>query len=973
MEWYYIAYVILVICSALTCLGLSIYSWRHRQIQGARGLLVLVLVSFGWLFFLSLELLTPDMALMQFWSQCRFTFVALLAFSSLVFVLEYTGRHQWLVPRRLLLLSVIPVFVIVLNWFPTLTHLIWDDYQVYAGGPFVLPHRFPGPLYKMLFLPYNSIWMIIAYGLILHVAIISRPPYRLQALTVFIGFVTTYAAGVAYTTQIIPGLSLAPIAAIFSNLLIVWAVFRYGLLDMVPVAHHVLVQSMADSMIVLDDQYRMVYLNPAALTFFDAPNNAIVGTPIGEHLAAWGTWEPHLSPGASTHHQFVCDPQGTNRHYDVQISPITRRSGTLTGWVVVLRDITSHKQAEEALRESEELYRLLAENMHDVVWILSMTDGFTYVSPSVYLLRGYTPEEVIAQPMEAALTPDSLQRVQAGVAKSLATKEFTIDRVELEQPCKDGSTVLTECITVPLVEDGELVGWVGVSRDITERKRAEQALLHAREAAEAANRAKSTFLANMSHELRTPLNAILGFARLLSQDTLLTPRQRAEYLGIIQHSGEHLHTLINDVLDMSKVEAGRATLNEASFDLYSLLDYLESMLMERAAQKKLQLTVSCGPDVPPAIVGDETKLRQVLLNLLSNAFKFTEQGGVTLAVRRAELAEPCDEVGSRCRLHFAVEDTGPGVAPEEQAAIFEPFTQTLVGQQAQEGTGLGLAISRAFVHLMGGELTVQSEPGQGAAFSFTLAARVAQKQKQPPPQDRIALRRAIALDEEATEEDSPRRILIVDDQQSNRQLLIGLLTMPGLELREASNGREGLDVWQAWRPHLVLTDIRMPVMDGYAMTRAIKAADAEQLTAVIAVTASVLEEQRDTVLAAGCDAVIYKPLDEARLYAAIEHHLGWCFVYADEVAEDRPPSAAGHLTPDMLVGLPTATLDKLKQAATLGDLQQFERIMIPLYTACPDMAAALEHLLNQFDYTSILNAIEQYEEQSDQTHAMHEA
>ncbi len=969
MEWYYIAYVMLVICSALTSLGLSIYSWRHRQIQGARGLLFLVLVSFGWLFFLSLELLTPDMSLMRFWSQCRFTFVALLAFSLLVFVLEYTGRHQWLVPRRLLMLSAIPVAIIVLNWSPPLTHLIWDDYQVYAGGPFVLPHRFPGPLYQTVFLLYHNIAVLIAYGLILHAAIISRPPYRLQALTVFIGFVTTYAAGVAHTTQIIPGLSLAPIAAVFSNSLIVWAVFRYRLLDMVPVAHHTLVQSMSDSMIVLDEKHRMVYLNPAALTFFDAPNEAIVGTPIGEHLAAWGAWEPHLSPDTSTHHQFVCDPQGENRHYDVQISPITRRSGTLTGWVVVLRDITSHKQAEEALRKSEELYRLLAENMHDVVWILSRTEGFTYVSPSVYLLRGYTPEEVIAQPMEAALTPESLQRVQAGVAESLA-KEYTIDRMELEQPCKDGTTVLTECITVPLVEEGELVGWVGVARDITERKKAELALLRAREAAEAANRAKSTFLANMSHELRTPLNAILGFARLLSQDTLLTPQQRTEYLGIIQHSGEHLLTLINDVLDMSKVEAERATLNEAPFDLYSLLDYLEGMLMERAARKQLQLAVLCGPDVPPVIVGDETKLRQVLLNLLSNAVKFTEQGRVTLAVRRANPTEPCDEVGSLCRLHFAVEDTGPGIAPAEQAAIFEPFTQTYVGQQAQEGTGLGLAISRAFVHLMGGELTVQSEPGQGATFSFTIAARVATEQQQSPPQTRGMPRRAVAL-AETDENDSPRRILIVDDQHSNRQLLVGLLTMPGLELYEASNGREGLEAWQAWHPHLVLTDIRMPVMDGYAMTRAIKAADAEQPAAIIAVTASVLEEQRDTVLEAGCDAVLYKPLDETRLYAAIEHHLGRRFIYADEIAEELS-LAAGNLTPDMLEGLPITILDDLKLAATLGDLQQFEHIMIPLYTACPDTAAALEHLLNQFDYTAIIQAIEQYEEQSDQTRALHE-
>jgi PAS domain S-box-containing protein len=966
VNWYYTIYITFVICSLFINMVLAFYSWRHRTVQGARSMFIMTLCVIGWLLFLILELLSHDIALMQLWNNLRTVFTSFLALNMTAFVFEYTGRYHWLTPRRLLLLAVPPIILVILIWAPPLHHLVWADYQVYKGGSFVLPIRISGPAYQIFHLFYGNTFQLISYALLLHAAIISRPPYRFQALTILISFLITFIASILYVLQITPELALTPIANAISSVLFGWALFRYRLLDMVPVAHHVLMQSMADSMIVVDDKQRIVYLNPTALTFFGATaSSELIGTPIGAQLPAWEEWEHTLSDQTSTHHQFACGPEQARGYYDVQLSPILNNAGKLTGHVVVLRDITLHKQAEEALRKSEELYRLLAENMHDVVWILDRNEGFTYVSPSVYHLRGYTPEEVIAQPVEAALTPDSLQVVNEHVAESLATNTFTIDRIELEQPRKDGTTVLTECVTVPLVEAGELVGWVGVSRDITERKQVEMALLTAREAAEAASRAKSAFLANMSHELRTPLNAILGFTRLLSHNQQLSLQQRVEYLDIIQHSGEHLLTLINDVLDMSKVEAGHARLNETPLNLYTLLDYVEAMLLERATSKGLRLQVECAPDVPQAIVSDEVKLRQVLINLLSNAIKFTRQGSVTLRVQCiADGSDPVAGDGTAeaqhlCTLHFEVQDTGPGIAPDEQATIFEPFTQTRVGQQAQEGTGLGLPISRAFVQLMGGNLTVDSEEGHGATFRFTIATRMAETREEKVQLDRAATAcRAVTVAE--AKDLSPRRLLLVDDQRTNRQLLVGLLTLPGLELREASNGREALDVWQDWHPHLVLTDLRMPVMDGYELTRTIKAAPNGLAIPVIAVTASVLEEDHPDVLSAGCDAVLRKPLDEAHLYAAIEHHLGIHFVYADQLLE--PAATEVQLTPDMLAVLPASRLAELEKATLLGDLSHFYDVTRELQSTHPATARVLEHLFSQFEYERILRAIQEAEQ-----------
>lgn len=455
-----------------------------------------------------------------------------------------------------------------------------------------------------------------------------------------------------------------------------------------------------------------------------------------------------------------------------------------------------------------------------------------------------------------------------------------------------------------------------------------------------ASRAKSTFLSTMSHELRTPLNAVIGFAQLMERDGGRSAEDQ-EHLEIILQSGEHLLGLINDVLSIAKIEAGKLTLSEQPFNLLALLHGVQEMVRVKAEAKGLGLVFDLTSDLPASVRGDEGKLRQVLLNLLGNAVKFTDEGGVALRA-----------AWNDSRASFEIEDTGHGMTEAEVEQLFVPFVQTESGQKAKEGTGLGLVISREIIYLMGGEISVRSRSGAGSVFSFEIDLPLSGTAGAIEGR-----RRVTGL---VPGQDS-KRILVVDDIRSNRLLLSKLLLSSGFEVREAANGREAVDQWDRWRPQLIFMDIRMAVMDGTEATREIRRREAEEPEAspcrIVALTASAFEHDREAILESGCDDFVPKPFREATIFERLTAHLGVGLRYdGDDFEQDTSDGSV--LESGRLAALGTEMVEDLYRACLLNDDLAASEVLDRMASRDEPLASELRKMVKYFRFDEIVGLIE---------------
>ncbi|MEM8503035.1 MAG: PAS domain S-box protein [Cyanobacteria bacterium P01_D01_bin.1] len=649
-------------------------------------------------------------------------------------------------------------------------------------------------------------------------------------------------------------------------------------------------------------------------------------------------------------------------------------SGSTLG---VLVDITERRKAQKKLNRNSALLRAVNDMPPTGVFVMDChTDEALFVNSEFY--RIWQLEHLQTEVVQGKLNGEQLLTeclstvdLERFVAASTA-QDFTSNKtVEDEVPLLDGRTLRR--IYGPVQQDNSTFAYLYMFEDITERKQAVQELALATKAAETANLAKSEFLANMSHELRSPLNAILGFTHILRESN---PKpDQAENLDIIYRSGEHLLALINDVLDISKIEAGRVELTCTEFDLYCLLDELQQMFSSATNKKDLQFSVVRSPELPQIIFSDRLKLRQILINLLSNAVKFTAAGTITLSVdskRRETEPKENSQTGTdrqssnfqtdtkpTARLTFAVRDTGSGIAAAEQIHLFKAFVQTQSGLGKNDGTGLGLSISHEYIQLLGGSLSVDSELGKGSTFLFDISVAVVEDVVAPPPTTAKPMRRVVGL----APGQPARRILVVDDVAINRKLLSHLLTNVGFDVREAENGQAAIALWQSWRPHLVWMDIRMPVMTGEEATTRIKALEetlcigCDHQTRIIALTANAFAEDRAAAIASGCDDFVSKPIKANEIFDKLAQHLGVRYEYASPSPAPQPTAPA--LTPELFIG----TSDSWRYNLTQAILDLDDDTILDLLTQLPDdqkpLALAIEKGVKELDYKKLLEVIEQ--------------
>ncbi len=588
-------------------------------------------------------------------------------------------------------------------------------------------------------------------------------------------------------------------------------------------------------------------------------------------------------------------------------------------------------------------YRKFSRVVEQSANIIVITDNdgiIEFVNPAFSIKTGYSYAEAIGK--NSRLLNSGKQPPEFYKKLWTTISQGKVWQGEMLNKRKNGELYWIFSTISPIKEpsSGKISHYVAINEDITERKQAETQLQEAKKfaeqakiEAETANHAKSVFLANMSHELRTPLNGILGYTQILNRDRSLTDKQK-QGIQIIHRSGEHLLMLINDILDLSKIEADKLELNPKDFRLPEFLKDIVDLFRMRAKQKDIEFVYEQGAQLPATVHADEKRLRQVLLNLLSNALKFTQQGRVSFKVSPTS-----------SQIYFSVTDSGEGIAAENLETIFLPFRQ-VSDQNYQEGTGLGLPISKRLVNMMGGELQVESVLGSGSRFWFKIPLP---ESKAIVPQSLPALPTIIGF---KTTANQVFRILVVDDKRENRLVLTNLLTPLGFEVLEASNGQEALTKAEQFHPDIIIMDIKMPVMDGLECTRCLRQKAEFEKTVIIALSASVFERQRQECLELGCNVFMDKPINSDKLLQVLAKHCPIEWVYEKQAPQNEniiPPSDEK-----------TKALFKL---AKYGDVQAVIKKAEALLESEPHLQAFVREvcqLAKGFKITQLKNFLEQF-------------
>jgi len=1027
----HIIYIIFLALSCLTAGTLGVFGWQKRSRPTAHAFMGLMLSLCIWALMTLLEISSPKLTDRVRWADLAFVGRAFLPPVWLILVMVYTGYTQHL-RNIATLLSLTPLLTNIMIWTNSAHHLWRGHPSLDQAGTMLITINDYGVWYQTIHLPNGVLCFGVSALLLMWTWRKTARLHRQQISALLLsalmplGTHTLYLMGITPT----PNFNLTPIIFSLSALMLAWSLFKYRFLDLIPIAYARIIENLQDGIIVANKYGSIIYANRHTQRLFDYPIAEVIGLPLKDmlHIPAHILMRDTVT---AQNEQWVSGEDEDRQWYDVYISPLYNHRKKATGRIIVLHNITAriqteaeHRRVKENAERTRKQTQQLAQRMailaeagremsallqpdtiferltHLAGWLLQAQDLALYtLEPNSRRFRARITEGHYAQALKQAT-------FKAGVGIQGYCVETCRPEI-VEQPSQDPrilpisgipANIYSAMLVAPITVNTETIGLVSLWRaqdvepfsqsdlnfiltlirqattalenaeHFNETRRAKEAAEQARKVAEsaravaeAANRAKSVFLAHMSHELRTPLNAILGFSELMTHSEGLTTKQQ-DNLATIESSGAHLLVLINDILELSKIEAGRIELQSESFDLHQMLLELKEMFSLRAEQKGLVLNVECASNVPCYIHADANKLRQVLINLLGNAVKFTKVGHITLRIQAQMISE------IRLRLYFEIEDTGIGIAEDELDKVFDAFVQTNSGHLSQQGTGLGMPISRQYVQMMGGNIQVHSQWGQGTCFHFNMAVNIVTAEEvdiAQTPQHVIGLAAG----------HPSSRILIVDDVAPSRKLLVMLLKPLGIEIREAENGERAVAIWETWHPQLIFMDIRMPVMDGAAATLRIKETlnqkhapqhPAAASTVIVALTASAFEEDRAQALAWGCDDFMRKPFRERELFAILEKHLHLNFIYAadadgnDADYFEPPVSAMDACKIVTAADLSEEWLSAMQQASHDGDLAWLERLIAQIEPTHPAFAKYLANLADDYQHDDILALLETY-------------
>ena len=699
--------------TAIIAIVLATYIWRNRNTIGAAPLAAMMFILFEWEVSYLFELAGTNLEIKLFWEFLRFIGVVSIPIAWLVFALEYTRRQTWFSTRRLGLLSILPVTTIIILFTNSKHHLFRASYEMTMNDGFLLLNTTNGIWYWIHAL-YTYTLIMVGLALIIRALLRWPAQYRGQMVMLLLSTLAPLIANIISVFQLIPVLiDITPFAFLITGTGMAYALFRHRLLDIAPIARDLVVGGMKDGMIIADANGRIVDINRAAQDMIGLTNEKQpIGKNLAEVLSQWPDLVRRYSDIKETDEEISIGEGNTLRWYELNISALTDENHLVIGRIIIVRDITDRKNTENQLLESEARFRQIVENASDLIYRVDMDGLLTYANPSALRAMGFkTEDEALGRFYLDLTTPDMRHKLKRTYQRQLISKT-QVTYHEFPAIATDGSEVWFGQNVQLIYKDDRIVGFQALARDVTAIKQAQDALRIARDQALEASRAKTQLLSKVSHELRTPLGGILGYAELMQGNTFGQLNQKQnKAITEIMDSAEYLGNMVNELLDEAQLRSSTASLIEKNFSPFKLVQAATSGMDILARKKGLTFSVQIDPNLPEEIYGDDRRIRQIIINLIGNAIKFTKEGSVRLTVSRT----------NENHWEIRVADTGIGIPKEAQATVFEPFKQIKASiTRDNRGVGLGLSITKQLVDLMHGRIVIESEPGKGSTFIVLL-------------------------------------------------------------------------------------------------------------------------------------------------------------------------------------------------------------------------------------------------------------